>query len=69
MNKKQRVLRNSIKSRLELHGRSQGWLSRETKIGRAHLNKIVNAKYNPQLLTAKLIARALNCLIDDLWTL
>ena len=69
MNKKPRALKNSIKARLELVGKSQGWLSRETRIGRNHLSKIVNGHHNPQLLSAKLIARALNCLIDDLWTL
>jgi len=69
MNFKQKTLKNSIRERLEKLGRSQGWLSRETGIGRNHLSKIVNGHYNPQLLTAKLIARSLHCLVDDLWEL
>ena len=75
MNRKKRIIRNRIPDRLRELNRSrgedvelsQGWLSRESGISRQHLNKIVNCKYNPQLLTAKKIARALRCTIDDLW--
>lgn len=69
MHNKQQQLKNSIAERLRKMDRSQSWLSRETRIGRAHINKIVNGKFNPQLHSAKLIADALHCLIDDLWEL
>ncbi len=69
MSSKQKQLKNCIAARLRKMDRSQGWLSRETLIGRAHINKIVNGRFNPQLHTAKLIADTLHCLIDDLWEL
>lgn len=69
MKAKKKIIRNSIKERLEKIDRSQGWLSRRTGIDRTHLGKIVNGTHNPGLLTAKKIADALTCLIDDLWHL
>jgi len=65
--KKEKPLHNVLKQRLAMLGKSQGWLSRETGITINHVNKIVNGYYNPQLLSAKKIAKALNCMIDDLW--
>jgi len=69
MHKKAKPLRNVIKDRLIRLDKSIGWLSRETGLDRNELGKIIRGVHNPQLATAKKIAKALTCLIDDLWYL
>lgn len=62
-----KVLKNVILKRLNKFERSQGWLSRQTKLEYHHVNKIVNGHQVPLLTTAFRIAKALRCKVDDLW--
>lgn len=64
---KVKVLRNKIPKILKTLNRSQGWLSRETKIEVHHVNKIIRGRHHPQLITAFKIAKALRCRVDDIW--
>ena len=69
MKRKLPPIHNLIKPRLEKLGKSIGWLSRETNLDRVHLGRIIRWSNNPNLGTAKRIAKTLNCMIDDLWYL
>ena len=58
---------NLIKEKLRLMGKSQGWLSQRTGIGRVHLNKIVLEHVTPLLPTAMKISNALKCAVEELF--
>jgi len=58
---------NLIKEILEAKGKSQGWLSKNSGVSRPHLNRIVNNKIDPSLLTAKKIAKVLGCNVETIW--
>jgi DNA-binding XRE family transcriptional regulator len=61
---------NDIKGWLAELKKSQGWLAQVTGINRQMISKIANGRTrNPRIQTAMKIAAALNCSIEDLWTL
>jgi len=61
---------NSITKRLRDMRKSQGWLSRKTNINRPYINRLCNKKIlNPRIETAFKIARAMKCLIEDIFSM
>lgn len=59
---------NLILSVLKKRGKSQGWLSKQTRIDRMQLNKIVRGiTRHPQVHTAIKIAKALGVSVEDIW--
>ena len=65
--KKEKLIRNVLRQRLEMLGKTQSWLSQETGISLHHINALINCRWNPQLSSAMKIAKALVAKIDDLW--
>jgi len=51
-------------------GKSQGWLSRVSGLDIHYISRLVNGKIQtPSIQTALLIAKSLNCLVEDLFML
>jgi len=66
---------NLIAQKLGIKGKSQGWLVDRikklfptSKITRQSLNAIIKNRYNPTLLNAYKISKAMGCLIEELWS-
>jgi predicted transcriptional regulator len=60
-------MKNRIEEVLVKQGRSKAWLSKVSGIQRPYITKLCSGKIDPRLSTLRLIARALDCKIDDLW--
>lgn len=57
----------NLKPKLEVMGKSQGWLSKEAKVSRHHLSNIANMKIIPRINIANRIAKAMGCNIENIW--
>ena len=65
--KKEKQIRNILRQRLAMLGKSQSWLADKTGISINHINTVINGKWIPTLTTAMKISEALVSKVDDLW--
>lgn len=61
---------NQIRARLTAIGKSQSWLAVETGLAQSYINHLTSSRVpNPTIRTAGRVAKALNCRIEDLWSI
>jgi len=59
---------NIIAQKLATKNKSQSWLAKKCGLNRFYLNKIIKGKIpRPSIHNAYKIAKALDCIIEDLW--
>ena len=59
---------NNITKILRKRKKSQGWLAQRTGLAHEYVNRLAKDKIkDPKVSTAKKIAKALGCFIEDLW--
>ena len=59
---------NNINKFLRKRKKSQGWLAQRTGLKHEYVNRLVKDNIpDPRVSTARKIAKALGCFIEDLW--
>lgn len=58
---------NGINEALQRVGKTKGDLSRELRVERAYVSRLSNGYYQPSVLMALAVARALKTTVEKLW--
>lgn len=62
-------MKNVIGAKLNEMGKTQGWLARETGLGKSTISDLVSQKTEPRFVTAVKIWKATGCTVEKLFLL